>query len=75
MNEKRLLELLVNAIVCFERCSSPFSLSQLSKRNITANECRDLSNQIASILEEWISEMYEYKEIEKALEERRAEED
>lgn len=62
MDKKRLLELLSYAEVCFERCTNPFARIHLLKEDISADECRDLSNQIASIINEWINYLYSPEE-------------
>jgi hypothetical protein len=49
---ERLLELLAYAKVCFEKCTNPFETAHLAKMNVTADECRDLSAEIASIIED-----------------------
>mgnify|MGYP001145943546 CR=1 FL=1 len=51
MHEQRLVELLANAVVCFERSSNPFSNNELLRLNVTADECIDLSVEIADILQ------------------------
>ena len=55
MDEKRKLELLAYAKVCFEKCTSPFASTHLIKKNVTASECRDLSYMIAEIIAEEIN--------------------
>jgi hypothetical protein len=67
MVKKRLLELLAYAKVCFERCTNPFELVHLRKKNVCSDECIDLSNQIASIIDEWLNEMYNPKDQEEAI--------
>jgi len=47
MTTNRMEELLKNAITCFEEMRSPFSHSELSKHNVTSDECGDLSEIIA----------------------------
>jgi len=54
METERLLELLAYAKVCFEKCTNPFELIHLVKKRVTADECRDLSQTIADILEDEI---------------------
>lgn len=50
METKRLLELLAYAKVCFEKGRSPFDRVHLAKLNVTAEECRNLSAEIADII-------------------------
>ena len=57
MKRKRLLELLANASVCFDRCMNPFSHSQLVKYKVTLDECRDLSELIALTIRECMREL------------------
>ena len=52
MKTKRLVELLAYAKVCFDKCTNPFELMHLSKKEVTADECRDLSFYIADIIEQ-----------------------
>jgi len=52
MEERRLHELLAYARVCFDKCTNPFETVHLAKKNVTADECRDLSQTIAEILED-----------------------
>lgn len=52
MKTERLLELLAYAKVCFEKCTNPFETVHLAKLKVTADECRDLSAEIASIIED-----------------------
>lgn len=73
MNGKRLLELLAYAKVCFDKCTNPFETMHLSKKQVTADECRDLSAEIASIIEDAMSDMFDpwvvgSKEVKSALE-------
>jgi hypothetical protein len=49
---ERLLELLAYAKVCFEKCTNPFETVHLAKLKVTAEECRELSVDIASIIED-----------------------
>lgn len=51
MDHKRKMELLAYAIICFEKCTNPFALMHLQKKNVDADECRDLSQEIADLLE------------------------
>jgi hypothetical protein len=50
MDHKRKCELLAYAKVCFERCTSPFEHVHLLKKNVTSDECRDLSHMIAETI-------------------------
>jgi len=68
MEEKRLLELLAYAKVCFEKCTSPFAHIHLSKKKVSADECVDLSNEIADILDTTLSFNYGVLEAKEALE-------
>jgi len=52
MEDKRLHELLAYAKVCFDKCTSPFETMHLVKKNVTADECRELSQTIADIIED-----------------------
>lgn len=52
--ERRKVELLLYASVCFDHCTNPFDLIHLVKKNVTADECKDLSAQIGSIIREWV---------------------
>lgn len=47
-----MIELLAYAKVCFDKCTNPFETMHLIKKNVTADECRDLSFKIADIIEE-----------------------
>ena len=49
--DKRMADLLRNASRCFHEAYSPFSHSELSRLNVTADECKDLSDQIGDILD------------------------
>jgi hypothetical protein len=49
-----MIELLAYAAACFEHCTNPFETLHLSKKKITADECKDLSEAIATILAEHI---------------------
>lgn len=73
MHRVRLVELLANAIICFERCSNPFSHSELLKLDVTADECRDLSREIAEIIENDLCLMIGRKSAESILEKIRKE--
>jgi len=64
MDKQRLLELLSYAKVCFEKCTNPFEITHLRKKNVSANECRDLSDQIGSIIDEWLYGLYSPEEVE-----------
>jgi hypothetical protein len=73
MEKKRELELLAYAKVCFDKCTSLFETIHLSKKKITADECRDLSFEIGSIIEDALSDYVDklpegFKEIREALE-------
>jgi len=73
MEEKRMVELLLYAKVCFERCTNPFAHIHLTKRKVNADECRELSHYIATILEDHAYEVADrsktliYTDIAKAL--------
>jgi hypothetical protein len=51
---KRQLELLAYASICFKHGTSPFEMIHLQKKNVTADECMWLSEQISYILNERI---------------------
>lgn len=51
---ERMKELLKNAARCFRENYSPFSHSELTKMNVTADECKDLSVKIADIIEKYL---------------------
>jgi len=74
-DKRRLFELIAHAVVCFERCSNPFAPKYLIENKVTADECRDLSHQLASILEEWLFEMEDIHVIRGLLERFRKRED
>ena len=48
---ERMNELLKNAIICFNECRSPFSHHELSRMDVTSDECFVLSELIASRLQ------------------------
>lgn len=52
MKPERLLELLAYAKVCFEKCTNPFETVHLAKLKVTVDECKDLSAEIGSIIED-----------------------
>lgn len=52
MEKDRMNELLRNAARCFYLGYNPFCLSELTKMNVTSDECRDLSALIATIIED-----------------------
>jgi len=53
MNEKRKLELLAYAKVCFDNCTNPFAPTHLLKKDVSSEECGDLSQMIAEILDDY----------------------
>lgn len=55
-NTKRMRELLAYACVCFRNMTSPFETMHLQKMNVSLDECGDLSEEIASIIENQVSE-------------------
>jgi len=55
MEKKRLIELLAYAKVCFEKCTSPFEVTHLDKKEVNADECRDLSFKIAELIEDEVN--------------------
>ena len=67
MNEERKLELLAYAKVCFEKCTNPFAAIHLIKKNVTADECRELSHYIADIIEDHIYLTFSVLEADKIL--------
>lgn len=54
MTPERRQELLAYAAACFEHCTNPFEYVHLVQKKVTADECKDLSQDIASILEDEI---------------------
>jgi hypothetical protein len=48
---KRMRELLAYACVCFRNMTSPFETMHLRKMNVTLDECGDLSEKIADVIE------------------------
>ena len=54
--DKRMIDLLSNAVSCFDKMYSPFCHEELSKMEVTADECKDLSSTIADIIKCYISE-------------------
>jgi len=69
MERKRRFELLAYASECFEHCTSPFLLVHLQKKNVLADECKELSLLVGSICDmevvlatddvEWYKEILE----------------
>jgi len=57
MRTERLIELLAYAKVCFDKCTNPFETVHLAKMNVTSDECRDLSAEIASIIEDMVIDL------------------
>lgn len=57
MEKNRLVDLLAYAKVCFDKCTSPFESTHLIKKNVAADECRELSFKIADIIEEGLYEL------------------
>jgi len=62
MEQKRLIELLAYAKVCFEKCTSPFETTHLDKKEVNADECRDLSFKIAELIEDEVNLLLSYDE-------------
>jgi hypothetical protein len=52
-NTKRMRELLAYACICFRNMTSPFDTIHLQKMNVRLDECGDLSEAIAGMLEEY----------------------
>ncbi len=52
---QRLRSLLRDAAKCFEEASSPFSTEWLSENHVTADECIDLSNLIATAIQVYLA--------------------
>jgi len=48
---ERMNVLLRNAARCFHQMYSPFCHEELSKMDVTADECKDLSDEIGDIIE------------------------
>lgn len=67
MEQERLKELLAYASVCFKNCTSPFETMHLIKKDVSANECIDLSMEIANIIEENMNEMFWNDEVKDAI--------
>ena len=61
MNKNRRDELLAYASVCFRNITSPFETSHLVKKNVKLDECGELSEIIADLLED---EVYDNELIE-----------
>jgi hypothetical protein len=53
---KRMRELLAYACVCFKNMTNPFETMHLQKMNVRLDECGDLSEEIASLIEDQVSE-------------------
>jgi len=68
MKQERLIELLAFAKVCFEHCTSPFAHKYLIFKNVTADECKELSAQIAIAIENdlWSRNAWTDKALKKA---------
>ena len=54
MVDERMRSLLKNSARCFEECYSPFCHSELSKMEVTADECKDLSSWISAIIKDFL---------------------
>jgi len=67
VEKKRELELLAYAKVCFDKCTSPFETMHLVKKNVTSNECRELSPKIGEIILDYLDWTFKDKTIEKAM--------
>jgi|GEM_PF-3229399 len=50
MTPERRLELLAYASECFSHNTNPFDITHLVKKQVTADECLDLSDAISSVL-------------------------
>jgi hypothetical protein len=46
----RMRGLMLNAAKCFDECRNPFETDELSKHNVTADECIDLSTGLGQII-------------------------
>jgi len=57
MRKERMLELLAYASVCFVHGTSPFEMMHLSKKNVTLDECIDLSHMIANMIEDDVMDL------------------
>lgn len=68
METKRYLELLAYASICFDRCADPFATRHLVKKNVRADECRDLSATIANIIEQDLDTTFDPEEVKEAIE-------
>ena len=71
MNHERLTELLAFAKVCFDKCTSPFAHKYLIFKNVTADECKELSATLAEAIENqlWSRDAWSDKALKKAEEE------
>lgn len=54
--DKRMVDLLNNAATCFGKNYSPFCHEELLKMDVTADECKDLSDTLSDIIKCYISE-------------------
>jgi hypothetical protein len=53
------MELLAYAKACFDHCTSPFETMHLIKKQVKADECVDLSREIANIIEDAMLNMFD----------------
>lgn len=80
-NKERWNKVLENAISCFERCESPFSTDELTKMEVTSDECYILSQQIAAAmklkkrLEKFNPTLHDMLLVEQVIEESKREEE
>ena len=73
MNKDRFIELLAYAKECFANSTNPFETRHLVKKGVTADECRDLSNEIATIIDDYLFDAFP-KEYQEATEKAKREE-
>ena len=57
MRKERMLELLAYASICFAHATSPFETIHLAKKEVTLDECIDLSCMIANILDDNVMDL------------------
>lgn len=54
MKVERLVELMAYAKVCFDHNTSPFETMHLVKKNVTSDECKELSGDVAEAIEAFL---------------------
>ena len=63
MTPDRRLELLAYASACFKNGTSPFEPMHLAKKNVSADECTDLSDDIGGIIEDTVIAYAEARQV------------